>query len=315
MLTKRNYKMAAKRGLGRGLEVLINDGSKTAKKKVATKSKEAKTDAGILKVPLSNIVKNTLQPRHFFDQDAIDDLTASIKERGVLQPLLVRTIAKKGKYELIAGERRLRASGQAGLKEVPVIIVEAQDQDSLELALVENLQREDLNIIEEAAGYQLLADSYDLTQDQIASRVGKSRATVANAVRLLKLPKEVQALISGNRLSAGHAKLLSGLDSITEQIFLATRAVQEGISVRGLEKIISQSKKMPRKPRAVRNDIPGSHLSFISDQLHTHFGTSVKLQPCRTYANGKKGKGSIEIDFYSTEDLSRILEILGIEGE
>ena len=289
--------MAAKRGLGRGLEVLINDGAKPAKKKTVAKKKETKEDTGILKVSLSNIVANTFQPRHVFDQDAIDDLTASIKERGVLQPLLVRTTAKKGKYELIAGERRLRASGQAGLKEVPVIIVEAQDQDSLELALVENLQREDLNIIEEAAGYQLLADSYDLTQDQIASRVGKSRATVANAVRMLKLPKEVQTLISGNRLSAGHAKLLSGLDSITEQILLATRTVEEGISVRGLEKIIAQAKKVPRKPRTARNDIPSSHLAFLSDQLHSYFGTSVKLQPCRTYANGKKGKGSIEIDY------------------
>lgn len=306
--------MAAKRGLGRGLEVLINDGVKKPKKKIVAKAKEDNSDAGILKIALGNIIKNSFQPRHVFDQDTIDDLTSSIKERGVLQPLLVRETAEKGKYELIAGERRLRASRQAGLKEVPVIIIEAQDQDSLELALIENLQREDLNIIEEAAGYQLLADSYNLTQDQIAARVGKSRATVANAVRLLKLPKEVQSLISDNKLSAGHAKLLSGLDSITEQIFLATRTVQEGISVRGLEKIISQAKKVPRKPRATRNDIPASHLAFLSDQLHAYFGTSVKLQPCRTYANGKKGKGSIEIDFYSTEDLTRILELLGIDG-
>lgn len=307
--------MAAKRGLGRGLDGLINDKVKKTKKKAAAKSKEDKNNAGILKVSLNNIIKNSFQPRHVFDQDAIDDLTASIKERGVLQPLLVRETAKKGKYELIAGERRLRASKQAGLKDVPVIIIDAQDQDSLELALVENLQREDLNIIEEATGYQLLADSYNLTQDQIAARVGKSRATIANAVRLLKLPQEVQALISNNRLSAGHAKLLSGLDSTTEQIFLAKRTVQEGISVRGLEKIISQAKNVPRKPRTTHNDIPPSHLSFLSDQLHVYFGTSVKLQPCCTYANGKKGKGSIEIDFYSTEDLSRILEILGIETE
>jgi ParB family chromosome partitioning protein len=308
--------MAVKRGLGRGLEVLINDGSKQpTKKKTTAKKEKDKSDTGILKISISNIVKNSLQPRHVFEQEAIDNLAESIKERGVLQPLLVRTTTTKNKYELIAGERRLRASGQAGLKEVPVIILEAEDQDSLELALVENLQREDLNIIEEAAGYQLLADSYDLTQDKIASRVGKSRATVANAMRLLKLPEEVQALISSNQLSTGHAKLLSGLDSVTEQILLAKRTVLEGISVRGLEKLISQAKKAPRKPRAVRNDIPGSHLSFLSDQLHAYFGTSVKLQPCRTYANGKKGKGSIEIDFYSTEDLTRILDILGIEAE
>ena len=260
--------MAVKRGLGRGLEVLINDGKKPTKKKSAKKTtKDDNGDSGIKKVALGNIAKNSFQPRHVFDQEAINELTASIKERGVLQPLLVRTTSRKGKYELIAGERRLRASTQAGLKEVPVIIIEAEDKDSLELALIENLQREDLNIIEEAAGYQLLADSYDLTQDQIAERVGKSRAAVANAVRLLKLPPEVQTLISGNRLSAGHAKLLSGLDSITEQIFLATRVVQEGISVRGLEKIISQAKKAPRKPRAVQNDIPNSHLSFLSSFL------------------------------------------------
>ena len=306
------YTMAAKRGLGRGLEVLINDGVKPAKKKTA---KKEKVDTGILKVELKNIIKNTFQPRHVFDQDAIDDLTASIKERGVLQPLLVRETGKKGHYELIAGERRLRASTQAGLKKVPVIIVEAEDQDSLELALVENLQREDLNIIEEAKGYQLLADSYNLTQDQISARVGKSRATVANAVRLLKLPEEVQAMVSDSQLTAGHAKLLSGLTSATEQILLAKQTVQEGISVRGLEKLLSKVKQVPRKKRASKNDIPSSHLSFLSDQLHAYFGTSVKLQPCRTYANGKKGKGSIEIDFYSTEDLSRILDILGIETE
>ena len=298
--------MATKRGLGRGLGVLINDGIKLENKQ--------EKPGGVLKVPLDRVRRNAQQPRHRFDEEALKDLTASIRERGILQPLLVRQVADN-QYELIAGERRLRAAGQAGLLEVPVIPVEAGDEDSLVMALVENLQREDLNVIEEAEGYRLLAESYTLTQEQIATQVGKSRAAVANALRLLNLPDDVQAMISDGELSAGHAKLLSGLEIPAEQRLLAKRTLKEGLSVRNLEKVILNLKRLPRKPRAIRADIPESHVQYLSDQLHAHFGTSVRLHTCRTYANGKKGKGTIEIDFFSNEELSRILDVLGVESE
>ncbi len=294
--------MAARKGLGRGLGALIKD--------------ETPSDAtvqnvdGIKKVSLASISRNRRQPRHTFDEDALADLTASVKEHGVLQPLLVRP-AENG-YELIAGERRLRASTAAGLKSVPVIVINATDGDSLELALIENLQREDLNVVEEAEGYRELAVEFNLTQEEIADRVGKARATVTNALRLLTLSDEVKSMLSDNRLSKGHAKALLGLEIEKEQTLVARRAVQEGLSVRNLEKLIQRLKAAPRKPRAAKPDLPAAHVSYLSDQLHGHFGTSVRITPCRTYANGKKGKGSIEIDFFSNEDLDRILALLGL---
>ena len=297
--------MAARKGLGRGLGALIKD--------------ETPSDAtiqnvdGIKKVSLASISRNRRQPRHTFDEDALADLTASVKEHGVLQPLLVRP-AENG-YELIAGERRLRASTAAGLKSVPVIVINATDGDSLELALIENLQREDLNIVEEAEGYRELAVEFNLTQEEIADRVGKARATVTNALRLLTLSDEVKSMLSDNRLSKGHAKALLGLEIEKEQTFVARRAVQEGLSVRNLEKLIQRLKAAPRKPRAAKPDLPAAHVSYLSDQLHGHFGTSVRITPCRTYANGKKGKGSIEIDFFSNEDLDRVLTLLGLSSD
>lgn len=298
--------MATKRGLGRGLGALINDGIKM--------DVPEGEHAGIRRIPIANIRRNSLQPRQTFDEDALGELTASIVERGVLQPLLVRK-ADADQYELIAGERRLRAATQAGLDDVPVIVMEAADHDALELALIENLQRQDLNALEEAEGYRVLADKYDLTQEQIASKVAKSRSSVANALRLLDLPAEIRTLVADGKLSAGHAKVLSGLEIPDEQIVFAKRTVRENLSVRNLEKLIERHTLPPRKPRASHNDMPSSHLAYLSDRLHAHFGTSVHLSSCRTYANGKKGKGTLAIDFYSNEDLTRILELLGIETE
>jgi len=298
--------MAAKRGLGRGLGALINDG-------IRGTARDAE-QAGIRRIPVADISSNRLQPRHKFDPDALVELAASIRERGVLQPLLVREV-EPNRYQLIAGERRLRAATEAELTEVPVIVMEATDHDALELALIENLQREDLNVLEEAEGYHILAETYDLTQEQIADRVGKARTTVANTLRLLSLPEDVRRLIAEDKLSAGHAKIMSGMDDPEEQSIYAGRCAKESLSVRNLEKLIEKDKRVPRKARASRNDMPGSHLAYLSDKLHAHFGTSVRLTSCRTYANGKKGKGTVEIDFYSNEDLTRILDILGIEAE
>ena len=297
--------MAAKKGLGRGLGALIKDEAPT--------DTPVQQDDGIKKVSLDSITRNRRQPRHTFDESALADLTASIKEHGVLQPLLVRPDGDG--YELIAGERRLRASTAAGLAKVPVIVMNATDGDSLELAIIENIQREDLNVLEEAEGYRELAVEFNLTQEEIADRVGKARASVTNALRLLTLPDEVKSMLADERLSRGHAKALLGLEIEKEQVLIARRAVEDGLSVRNLEKLIQRTKAAPRKPRAAKPDLPASHVGYLSDQLHSHFGTSVRITPCRTYANGKKGKGSIEIDFFSNDDLDRLLSLLGISGE
>ncbi len=297
--------MAAKKGLGRGLGALIKD--------EVPVDTPIERESGVKKVSIETIVRNKRQPRHHFDESALADLTASVKMHGVLQPLLVRPLGEG--YELIAGERRLRASGAAGLAKVPVVIVNATDGDSLELALIENLQRENLNVIEEAEGYRELAVDFNLTQDEIAERVGKARASIANALRLLALPEEVKAMLSDSRLSKGHAKALLSLEIEKEQTLIARRAVEEGLSVRNLEKLIKRIKGVKRKPRVAKPDLPPNHVSYLSDQLHAHFGTSIRVNPCKTYANGKKGKGSIEIDFFSNEDLDRILDVLGLSGD
>jgi ParB family chromosome partitioning protein len=298
--------MATKHGLGRGLGALIKDNA-------SPQAQAQQPGAGVLKIPVERIRKNTLQPRHSFDEQALTDLADSIRQHGVLQPLLVRSTHDG--YELIAGERRLRASVIAGLSEVPVILMNIADGQSLELALIENLQRRDLDALDEAEGYQVLATKFSLTQEQIAERVGKARATVANSLRLLALPAEVKQMMTNGDLSAGHAKLLVGLEIPDEQTLIARRTVKEGLSVRNLEKLIEKVRQVPRKPRVSRDDIPAIHLKGISDKLHHYFGTSVRVTPSSTYANGKKAKGLVEIDFYSNDDLDRILGILGLGGE
>jgi len=297
--------MSVKKGLGRGLGALIKDETPT--------DVPIQREDGIRKLPIETITRNRRQPRHTFDVSALADLTASIKEHGVLQPLLVRPDGDA--FELIAGERRLRAATAAGLTKVPVIVINATDGDSLELALIENLQRENLNAIEESEGYRELAVEFNLTQEEIADRVGKARASITNALRLLTLPDEVKAMLADNRLSKGHAKVILGLEIEREQILVARRAVEEGLSVRNLEKLIQRTQAAPRQPRTAKPDMPASHMGYLSDQLHAHFGTSIRITPCRTYANGKKGKGSIEIDFFSNEDLDRLLALLGISSE
>lgn len=300
--------MAAKHGLGRGLEALIKDNTAAAAASAAPAA-----DAGVRRVPVQQIRKNTFQPRHDFNPADMADLVESVRVHGVLQPLLVRPAATG--FELIAGERRLRAAGEVGLTEVPVIVMQAADAQALEIALIENLQRKDLNIIEEAEGYQLLADRFGMTQEQVAVRVGKPRASVANTMRLLALPAEVKALVVGGQITTGHAKALMGLEIDHERILLARRIVDDGLSVRQLEKLVERAKRAPRKARASRSDIPHDHLSYLADRMHAHFGSAVRITPCRTYANGKKGKGTIEVDYYSNDDLDRILSVLGISGD
>lgn len=298
--------MPAKRGLGRGLGALIKDGTPAPGPAPADSS-------GVRSVAIDQVSRNQWQPRREFDREALEDLTSSVRERGVLQPLLVRETADG--FELIAGERRLRAAADAGLAEVPVIVLKADDEESLEIALVENLQRQDLGPLEEAEGYRTLIDKFGLTQDQVAQRVGKARASVANALRLLTLPDEVQDGLRAGDLSPGHAKVLLGVDIAQEQLALARRVVAEALSVRNLEKLVERARRAPRKPRAARGDIPHEHLTYLAEKLHTHFGTSVRISPTRTFANGKKGKGTLEIDFFSNDDLDRLLSLFGISED
>ena len=294
--------MAAKHGLGRGLSALIRD--------TPVETVVASTQNGTPTVEVSKIRPNPWQPRRVFSKEGLDELSASIREHGVLEPLIVRKV--EDGYELIAGERRWRAAQDAGLTEVPVRVIEADDQKALELALIENLQRADLNVIEEAEGYRTLSVKFGLTQDEIAQRVTKARASVANALRLLGLPGEVKGFVSEGLLSAGHAKVLLGVPVEAQACAMAERAIKEGLSVRDLEKLVEHSRLIPRKRREVKEDMPASHVTFLTDKLHRHFGTSVHLQPCKTLANGRKTKGNIQIDYYSNDDLTRILELLGL---
>ncbi len=266
-----------------------------------------------MRVAVDAIARSPWQPRHTFEAVALQELTESIKAHGVIQPLICRRT--DAGYELIAGERRFRAAIDAGLADVPVILMDAADRDAAEMAIIENIQREDLNVIEEAEGYRSLCENFGLTQQEVADRVGKARASVANALRLLDLPDEVRQLVSANLLSVGHAKVLLSLPEEKEQILLARRSVTEGQTVRSLERLIERRRAEKADPVARRSDIPESHLRYLLDKLHARFQTQIRLLPTVTHANGKRTKGSLEIDFYDNEDLDRLLNLLGVEVE
>ncbi len=322
--TKTPAKSRPKRvgGLGRGLDALIpGTSARTAAALAAadapatdvttlSPTQELDDSQRVLQVPVGQIVPSPWQPRRVFDEEALYELATSIRAHGVIQPLVCRQTAP-GQYELIAGERRLRAATEAGLTEVPVVLLEAEDRTAAEMALVENLQREDLNAIEEAEGYRALVDAFGLTQQEIAERVGKARASVANSLRLLDLSDEIKQMLGSNMISAGHAKVLLSLEDGDERLRFARVTAQEGISVRALEQKIQRSREQPRV-RSVTPDIPGDHLALLLEKLHTRFGTNIRLAPSVRFANGRRGKGRIEIDFYGNEDLDRILELLGV---
>jgi ParB family chromosome partitioning protein len=311
--------MAGKhKGLGRGLDALIKDGS-TAKKQATKKVIPAKaqpgpqTGGGVREVPVASVVASPWQPRTVFDSTSLTELVESVKIHGILQPLLVREVGSK--FELIAGERRLRAAQASLLKKVPVIVVEASDEKALEIALIENLQREDLNPIEEAEGYALLQKKFTLTQEKIAKQVGKARASVANALRLLELSDGIRKYVAEGLLSVGHAKVLLSVDSEKEKELLAKRAIKEGLSVRALEHIVKRLGMPPKKQRAEKTDIPSDYLQTLSDELHQFFGTSVRITPSKTLTNGRKVKGSLEIDYHNNDELDRLLTIMGYSND
>ncbi len=282
-----------KRVLGRGLNALIQENSGLAKEKVF----ESKIQQGITIIPIEKIKANKYQPRGDFDNKSIENLSISIKEKGFIQPILVRS--GQGCYELIAGERRLRAAKGLKLKEMPAIIKEATDLDSLEISIIENVQRESLNPIDQAKAYKRLSDEFDITQDKIADTIGKDRATVANILRLLKLPQKIQEYVSRGTLSMGHARALLSLSSATEQTRLCTKVMKNDLSVRDTERC-AKTWLSPKKKNVSEKD---PNLTSIEESLSQVLGTKVKI------ARSKKG-GKIEIEFYSDKELEKIVTLL-----
>ena len=271
----------------------------------------------VIQVKTTLIARSPWQPRATFDEESLRELSESIKTHGVIQPLVCRRLPaeKGGGYELIAGERRLRAAIDAGLTEVPVVLSDAEDKAAAEMTIIENIQRQDLNVIEEAVGYRTLAEEFGLTQQDVADRVGKARPSVANSLRLLELPDEVKMLLSSGLLSTGHAKVLLSLTDETEQTLLGRRCVEEQLTVRALERLIARRAVERTATDTKKLDIPESHVRYLLEKLHDKFGAPVRLQPSVTFANGKRAKGSIEIDFADNDDLSRLLDIFGIDVE
>lgn len=280
--------MAKKSSLGRGLGALIPDYSMS----------EVETN-GAVELKIIDVEPNKDQPRKQFDPQKLESLTGSIKIHGVIQPILV--VKKDDRYQIIAGERRWRAAKNAGLKVIPAIIREYDETTIMEVALIENLQREDLNPIEEAQGYHSLMERFNMTQEKISERVGKSRSAVANALRLLNLAKDIQALLEKGEISGGHAKAILSLSSKAQQLELAKLIVSKGMSVRETENYV----KILGKPKAVKPKMDTELSRYISDlenDISRQFGTKVKI-------HHSKGKGKIEIQYYSNDDLERLLDL------
>ena len=278
-----------KNGLGKGLDALFLDNAID------------ESAGSVSRLPINDIEPNRDQPRKTFDEEALSELAKSIADHGVIQPLLVRPMTD-GSYQLIAGERRWRASRMAGLSEVPVVIREMSDSEAMELALVENLQREDLNPIEEARGFQLLMETYALTQEQAASRVGKSRPAVANAMRLLLLPNDVLQMVETGVLSAGHARALLGLPQSEDMVALAKLIVEKGLSVRETERMVktaAQGKPKTEK-RIKKRDV-------FYDEAELAFSEALGRKAKVFLSSG--GKGTVEIEFFGKEDLGKLMQL------
>jgi ParB family chromosome partitioning protein len=272
-----------KKGLGRGLSSLIG---------------EAQVEKNINKLQISDLVTNKYQPRKLFDEDNLNDLTNSIKERGIIQPIIVRKSKDQNlKYEIIAGQRRWLAAQNAGLHEVPVVITEADDLKSLEFAIVENVQRQDLNPIEEAQGYQRLIDDFLYDQDKVAKFIGKSRSHISNCLRLLSLPKEVIHLIENNHLSQGHAKILVGLESAT---FFAKKIAKKKLSVRQAEALV----KVFKSKRILKNIIKDPNLKQLETSLADKIGLNVLI------SNKKNNTGSISFEYKDLSQLNRLIDLI-----
>lgn len=309
--------MAIKKGLGRGLDMLIpSDGGSKVDKKETTVSKtpkEKKVEKNIendskiediIEVDINEIEPNRKQPRTMFDEDSIDELAESIKQYGVLQPLLVQK--KDNYYEIIAGERRWRASKKAGIKKLPVIVRNYTDKETLKISLIENIQREDLNAIEEAKAYEQLKKEYGLKQDEIATSVSKSRTAITNTMRLLKLDERVQKMIMENLISSGHGRTLLALDDKEKQYELALKILDDNISVRETEKLVKkmlekdENKEDPESTKKTKDEM----VVFFENKMKEILGSKVTIN------EKKNNKGKIEIEYYSKDELERIIDMI-----
>jgi ParB family chromosome partitioning protein len=281
--------VAGKKGLGRGLQALIPESREETQ--------------GVEMIEIDKIFPNEYQPRKHFDEESLKELADSIREHGIVQPLVVR---KQGMfYQLVAGERRWRAAKIVGLKEVPVVIKDLDDQEVMEIALIENLQREDLNPIEEAKAYKTLIEQFNLTQEEIAKKIGKSRSVIANSIRLLNLDERVQDMLVQGKLTVGHAKVILSISSKTLQYEAAKRIIEEELNVRETEKLVKnllgQKEKAKEKKDVKKTDV---HIKEIEENLCNLLGTKVKI------VEKSKDKGVIQIEYYGEEDLNRILDII-----
>ncbi|MCF0136681.1 MAG: ParB/RepB/Spo0J family partition protein [Lachnospiraceae bacterium] len=316
---------AKKRGLGRGLGALMggleteevtieqDEQAKEEPKAETTKtgkSNKSKTEpvnlSGVQEIDINLLSPDKSQPRKNFDEEALSELAESIKEFGVIQPLLVQK--KEDYYQIIAGERRFRAAMKAGLKKLPALIKEYNPQETLEVSLIENIQRENLDPIEEAQAYQRLSEEYKLTQEEIAGKVGKSRPVVANALRLLNLDPQVRNMVAEGRLSTGHAKVLLGVENKELGLMLASKCAADGWSVRQLEKAVEAARKVSAEPETNKKEDPLKRaealaIARVEEEMQKLFGTKVQI------IAGKK-KGKIEIEYYSEDELERVLALL-----
>ncbi|GMB00148.1 chromosome partitioning protein ParB [Pelosinus sp. IPA-1] len=281
----------SQRGLGRGLDALFSGSNSVEEKPLVSN------------ISINQIIPNKFQPRRVFDEEALAELVSSIKQYGVLQPIVVRK--SNNSYELVAGERRWRASQQAGLQEVPAIIKEYTDGEMTEIALIENIQREDLNAIEEALAYRRLMDDFNLTQEEVARRIGRSRSVIANMVRLLNLHPIVQDYVSRGTLSMGQARPLLGLETLDLQLEAAEIIIDDDLSARDAEELVKRLTEKPKQAKQQTKTVEDKDffVSEAEDRLKMILGTKVKIKP-------GKLKSKIEIEFYSTEDLDRIIETL-----
>jgi len=293
--------------LGKGIRSLlqsIDADLKTTSGELKSSVVEAVTN--MLRIPLDQIETNPRQPRHDFDEQALQELAHSIKLHDIIQPITVSRLPS-GKYRLISGERRFRAAKIAVLKDIPAYVRQADDQQLLELALLENLQREDLNAMEIALSYKRMMEELNYTQEQVAERMGKERSTVANYIRLLKLPPDIQVAVRSNQLSMGHARALINVDTVDKQLYLFNEIKNKGLSVRQTEELVRRLYKEgnPAVKNSVKPALPEA-FKRIEDNLASHFSTRVKLN------HSKKGEGSISIEYYSLQELNKLLDQLGV---
>ena len=302
------------RGLGKGLDALFGDAEVTLQSRAEKNSKNEdektedpkqkvdkneRTGGGIDYIDINDIKPNSNQPRKTFDEDKLNELAASIEEHGLIQPLVLRK-AEKG-YEIVAGERRWRAARKIGIREIPCIVRELTDEENMLLAIIENMQREDLNPIEEAEGIRQMIETYGLTQEEVSKSVGKSRPYIANSLRLLRLPETVRKYIEDGSLSTGHAKAIAAVSDEKKQIELAEVAIRDGLSVRQLEKLAQQDKRGVKTRSRVKQKT--ADVKRVEEDLKNALGTKVTL-------NQKGKKGKIEIEFYSKDELERLIELL-----